>query len=424
MKMLPVLKTALHYCPVIGFMVVLSCLFFPYGAVQRIALIVTGITYVLDYVVSQRWKSWSWTREKWVYVVWILFFLLCPIWIITGIDSGPDLHVYVELYMAFAILGAVGLAGMPSPIKIEWFAMVALTTVSVVAIYIASQVGYEQLFIHLHTSFNPFNFYRAEYVTNHMHFNLFANMALVLGLAAMQQSSLHRVWRVLLGIGLAITITAIFISEGRAGLVTMFLIVGLSMIYYTWKKSKVAAVVVGIVGCVVIGTVGVNAISTRTTNLSQEPRHYIWAVACEQVKEHPWLGYGPATGHEQFVERGKQDADFMHYYAANLMALHPEMGEEIIRMAHPHNVFLETMIAYGILGVVLLVVMLILPVILANSTNRFLILLCELTYLIQGMFEKMGEALNPMLWLFILLLLFGISSTSAEQSAHPENVPC
>jgi len=404
MKICQLLKTILSYCPIVGFMVVLSSLAFEYSTVQQIALIWTGATYVLDFVINQRWIGWQLTKDKWVFIVCMAFFLLLPIWVLMGIETGPRVHSFMETYLPFAILGAVGLCGMPKTARVEWFATVALATFSAVAVYMASQVGWN-VFEHIHSMANHFNYYRAMNLTSHMHFNLYANMGLVLAVAALQKPDLHRAWRIVLYILMAITVTIVFISDGRTGLLTMMLILGFSVIHALWKRNKVVALVLAVLCSAAAGAVVMHSIQAHYATVSDEPRQYIWAVAIDQIKEHPWLGYGPSAGHEQFVDRGIANEDFMTYYGFHLMQLAPDRPDEVIRMAHPHNVILETWIGFGLVGVVLLLLLFILPVVTNRPPYRFPLFLCSMTYFVQGMFEKMGCDLNPLLWLIVLLLL-------------------
>ena len=57
------------WLPVLGLLMVLSALPFGWSDYQRIGIYVLGIGYVADYSCNQRWKQFSWSRGKWIYVV-------------------------------------------------------------------------------------------------------------------------------------------------------------------------------------------------------------------------------------------------------------------------------------------------------------------------------------------------------------------
>ena len=134
------LKTTFAYWPAVGLMIIFACLFFPYSTFQQIVLIFTGVGYVLDYVVNQRWKDWCFSPYKWVYIACMVYFLLLPLWMIISIEPSKDVHSYMETYLPFAILGLVGFCGVSRAVKVEWFALVALSVVSVVSLFFLSQI--------------------------------------------------------------------------------------------------------------------------------------------------------------------------------------------------------------------------------------------------------------------------------------------
>lgn len=399
-------KWILSYLPSLGLMCVYASLFFGYSPFTQIALITTGVGYAIDYAVNQRWRTWSFSKEKWTYVASMVYYLLLPIWILLGIDTGPDTTSFYERLMPFGIVGLIGLMGISRQIKVEWMALVGLTVVSVVTVLIVSHIGISSMFTLMHDDASPFNQARLIYSESHMQFNMYANMALILGFATIVEKKSSLVWRIIIGLEMLITMSAVLVSEGRAGLVSMLIIVILMVIYLLWSYKKWMSIVLGslaIIGsCVILNY----SLKAHYSQLENEPRLYIWQVAVHQFEQHPWIGYGMSRGHEEFIEMGVQDQGFVeHFYNHFARRSDIQIDEFHYHGVHPHNAFLEAGIAYGILGILLLAFIFFSPIFLQPYPNNRYTSLVAIVFLIQAMFEHMGHDLNPLLFMLMLLVL-------------------
>jgi len=159
-----------------------------------------------------------------------------------------------------------------------------------------------------------------------------------------------------------------------------------------------------------------NGIQNHSVGVKEDPRKAIFNVAIQQIKQHPIIGYGAQTGHEEFVQRGLADEQFYHRYAITIIN-NPQYGMERIGVMHPHNAFLEAWIAHGILGLLVLLGVLMTLVIVADPKQRIPVMMCCLVYAIQAMFERIGNDLSPLLFMIVLLIVMQV-----DKPEHSETV--
>lgn len=197
----------------------------------------------------------------------------------------------------------------------------------------------------------------------------------------------------------------LILLESKMGLiVTALLVPALLFNYFLTKHSmfKAIATVVAVVGLLVIGiskmsrfsAVG-DLVSGKNRNAqsveSTQARYFVWQSAWKVVKSKPLTGYG--TG---------DTAALMHQYVADsLTGAHSEK-------LNAHNQYLQTAIALGIPGILILLCNLFLPLFLAIKRKRFVyimfIVILLLNFLTESMLEQ--QAGTMFYGLFNSLLMF------------------
>ena len=126
------IKNSISYLPVIGFLFLIASLPFYYGWFQRAALYILGVSYVIDYVINQRWKDWHWSKNKWVYVAFIGFFLLIPLRQCCDENITSLFSKTIQNYLPFLIFGICGIIGITNKWRMEYATWIMLLTSIVV----------------------------------------------------------------------------------------------------------------------------------------------------------------------------------------------------------------------------------------------------------------------------------------------------
>ena len=139
--------------------------------------------------------------------------------------------------------------------------------------------------------------------------------------------------------------------------------------------------------------------------LNSDPRSIIWEVTIELIKEKPFFGYGASKGRQKFVEAGMNNQEFVDRYAGPFIINNPLCnGEKGLSMMHPHNLFLETLLEFGIVGLTVLLFLLFFPLTTGEINKRIYIWMFIGAFSIQAMFETLGNHLLPILFVLIVVL--------------------
>ena len=400
-----IVKNGVSYLPMIGLLLLVAALPFQYGWVQRTALYILGISYPIDYILNHRWQGWHWTRDKWVYVAFILFFCLIPLWQLFDPVRTYLLQFTIERYLPFLVIGICGIAGLTDRFRVDYAAWTMLAVSTAIVVYLCYTVGFHQpdftqwVFL--------FNFNRAERINTHMVVNLYFNLSLILGMFVVIYSKRPIIVRILTAIFMCPALFALLITEGRTGLLTLLLCTFVLLLYYMlfqrrWWMLSIVAVFVVLASAIVVHNERLEQIRT-TTN----PRIYIWDVTVQVIMDRPVLGYGVCSAREEFVRRGLADEAFDAHYANEVRVCpkYTSQGYTHFEIMHPHNAVLETWMQFGVAGVFLLAVCLLLPLLMRLGKYQPYLDLCVLAFAMQACFESLGNNLQPM-YLCLMVVLF------------------
>lgn len=253
-----------------------------------------------------------------------------------------------------------------------------------------------------------FNKIRATNINSHMVVNLYWNISIILAIFIL---SYRRDFHVGARIGILLLMIPIFfallITEGRTGLLTMFVINFVFLVHY-YIRHRSQKWILLLVGAFVVCTWAIldnneRIIEART---NRNPRIYIWKVAVEMIKDRPIGGYGVCSARHEFIKRGLNDTDFRQYYAESYCSSEAVIKHHAsINLMHPHNVLLETWMQFGIIGVLIWIACCILPWCMRLDEYQLYVDMCVLTFAIQACFESLGTHLQP-LYLCLPVLLY------------------
>ena len=99
------------------------------------------------------------------------------------------------------------------------------------------------------------------------------------------------------------------------------------------------------------------------------------------------------------------DYEFCNYYYWGFAESRPE---EDLYVHHPHNMLLNSMLEFGIVGLILFLSMFLLPFFTLKSECRAYVLLFCFTFGMQAMMESLGQHLPPIMfcWFIYLFILY------------------
>ena len=417
------LKNICAYLPTIGLLLVFIALPYRYGAFQRTALYIAGIGFLIDYAVNCRWRQWTWGKDKWAYVVFILFYLCLPL---RQCMAGPGdwlFHTKIESYLPFLIFGITGLMGGNRTMKLEYVAIALLLGCLSMAVVLSKGMWGVPLtpFEQWH---NQLNMQRIMLINSHMIVNVYCNITLVFGLWLLTRSSVARWLKITVAVMMLGVVVGIMLSEGRIGQITMMLVFLCFVVYRLIQTHWRQWILPSLVGlALVAGVMWHLNPHYHDYSLHDNPRIYVWQVATSVIMDKPILGWGASAARSEFIQRGQNDENFCTHYMAEYEAGSQYLyGTVNYQIMHPHSAFLEACMESGIIGLVLLILCMLFPFLcLPTPDQRWFMGMCVLVYATPALVECFGIGLTPM-WVPLLTFVWTYNASSVippTSPAHP-----
>ena len=356
------------------------------------------ITAAIDIILNKKYHSFQWCKDKWIYIAMIAFFAIVPLW---QLAINPDFtHRFyikeIETHLPFLGIGIIGLFGLNNKIKLIHVGFAIVIAANLVELYILSKAG----FLNIIQSENRFQLIEAAsitYVNSHMVVNMYFNTALLFAIYLLSRRKInYKVKTILLILTIPIT-GQLFISDGRTGFTTTIIIIGCVIIYNLWKwNHRIIWISLPIV---IIVSILILLQHPRFEGLLGDPRFCTWELGINMFCNRP-MGYGAIDGHRIFAE--SYFAHCPHDWFHDVFPVNPD-----IYLMHPHNVFLESGINYGITGIILSLAVYILPLCFAENLRKpfifcfFLIMFAEAMVDVYSAIPSIAYALG------IIILLQG-----------------
>lgn len=392
-------------------LVVASLPFSP--SVQRIPLILFGTSSLFNIFLKQQWKQVKWNRYTSFFLLLIALYLVIPISHLLEPKGNSELykgalHLYhnvLERWMPFALVGILGIFGMSKKNKMSYVAYTYLGVSVVMTIYLFSICDWS------YWGESAFRYYlnktRNLTFAPHMEFNLYLNTSLIFAYYLLMQKTTKRILKLIPIIGMLIIYSNLFFTEGRIGFFSSILLFGVFIAYPLWKKyRKIANVFILGFFILACGLVLLHPRMNRANLIEHNPRIKIWEVGIETILDKP-MGYGYCNAKERFFINGQKSDEFVANY--NLFLDH-ELSEKDLHCIHPHNMFLQIMMVGGLVCGLLLLLLFILPVTWIKHSHWIYIVMFQMIFFIQGLFEYIGPHLHPLdycIGLFILIRIVG-----------------
>lgn len=341
---------------------------FPYNSKQQTAIIVFFITYVIEFIADKRWNLYKWEKSKWVFVFFILYYSL-TIFYIPFEQDAKFVGQILEYRLAFLAFGIIGFFGYNKYYRLTYFMYVIITTSIILSFYILFHIGILDFLVSDNKS-QIFGAARIELVNTHMMFNYYLNISIVFCyyLWKKGENKHFRIIMIVLGVFLY---SLMFITEGRTGFLAANAIVGILFFYtiYNWNKKIALFSIVIILPIIAIAALQHPKIKS-SENMQKDARLTIWHNAIDVISEKPILGYGASSGKIAFIKKSED--------VPELRSMFPD-----ISLAHPHSQYLQSMLEYGVIGLIIFCLMNIIPMFLMTKPLRLYFFLFIFITMIQ-----------------------------------------
>ena len=374
---------------------------------QQPAMYAYFISTVADIAVNKRYRDVKWDSTKWIFIAMIGLYLSIWIWHMCETCNSPQFFHSTDKRLPFLIIGLLGLLTNPNPkMKISYITICMLASSMAAIAYIVVD-NYSAIEANVKNIYdfreNIAIFRHVALERTHIEFNLYLNCAIALCFITASKSK--EIWqKIVLYAGIGVLYTHIVFSEGRVGFITCNVLL-LLFICITIYKSRPKL----LIPTLAIATIAIALFVGRHKRfqseiLENEPRILIWQQAIDLIKEQPILGYGLCDGHELFVTKSLENEKLVTHFWNHWMKEHPQYK---VHRFHCHNIFIESTLEFGIVGLMLTCMLFILPLMLTRDRKRLYLLFFILIFGIQGMFESFTS--HYQILLFCWLLYFFIT---------------
>lgn len=374
---------------------------------QTPALYFYAVSMLFDVIYNKRWQDVRpLDKYRWVFIPMILYYLCIWVWHPFEESNLPLFKLTVENRLPFLIFGVLGLFTNINPrFKPQQLAVTMSVSGIIATVFL---LCCSNMLVNIPHSIEEyqhmFAIYRVRYVGSHMTFNLFLNTSLVMLIYSLMNVR-KTIWKAIYIVLLVFVYLILLTTEGRTGFATANILVSVLICIKIWKYNKLMFAPVFVLCAVVGGILVSNQIRFKKMDIEDNPRKYIWQTTLEVIKERPIFGYGVSDGRKAFVDYGVDDSDFCEHYYAWYVQQKPEDGKYV---HHPHNMLLNSMLEFGVVGLLLFLSLFIVPLFTLKDSCRFYVLLICLTFGFQAMMESPGQHLPSIMycWFVYLFILF------------------
>ncbi len=388
----------------------LSSSVFSYNSFIQYSLYLFFVTYFLPFFIESRYKQIRWKKQNWVFVSMIFYFLLTIFYYPIESDLsnwGRILEHRLPLF-AFAL---VGILGTNQYFKVKNFAYFFIINALLLNVYVLVYKLYfiENLPI---AYYNPtFIGVRSFLISTHMKFNLYMNLAIVAVFYLIKiepvSSKAVKLFLFVFGIGLYFVI---MLSDGRQGQLMVNVILFLMFAKLFYKKYKLLLVLISVI--ILSGAI----FYVSRSNKGLDARMLIWNDAIETVKNNPVIGYGSSSAVEVFHDKLAADDTLMTSYVTDPIVIFAVNKKSLV-CTHAHNQLLQSMIEFGVIGLLTILSMLLLPMFFSKKGNRFVTISISVIFAGQLMTDVFVAGMPLITYSLVLVLLLNLQPNALEKRA-------
>lgn len=378
-------------------LVVLTAFLLPIG--QWLPVIV--LLMFLNWLLEGNFKSkFSGIKNKQLFTLFCSFYLLHLLGMLYTANSSSgwfDMEVKLSLLLFPVLLATINIDKQEIESILKWFvagciAMSCICLFSAAYVYMANHENhffYELFSLWQHPSY--LSMYLNMAICILIHYLFHAN-------AAAQKKQDAMIVSLILFFSFII-----FLLSSKMGIITMVLIYVVAFLHHIIKTKKIVFGVAGLLTIAVIVFISIQYIPEvgarldramkamtettidKTSAESSAVRILIWKTDVDIIQEHLLAGVGTGDVKDVLLEKYKSKGMTGAYKT-------DEKTGEVIHVLNSHNQFLQTFIALGLAGFIMLLLCLLLPLLQAYKQGNYLLIaflmIAMLNFLTESMLER------------------------------------
>ncbi|MFI3296501.1 MAG: O-antigen ligase family protein [bacterium] len=385
-----------EYSTVATSLLLAASLIFEIGLV-RIPVTLFCCSVFADIIINRRWKNAKWDKSKLIFIAMILYYLLG--WVSHSFET-ENLDLFyreIENRLPFIAFGIIGLLGWVTPkLKPQHIAIVMIATSLICTLWSWTTM---LMIEELPNNFGEYQHLFIEHrVNSHMVYNIYLNTTILFSIYSLLHTSKFKS-KIAYGSAIAVLYAILLTTEGRVGFFTANLLIFGVISYLVFRRKRLlftipyTAIAIILFGAVIMS-------HEKVKDSADDPRIAIWENTINLIKEKPIFGHAINGARIAFIENRYNNEEFAHYL--NFLE---EENKDIVD-AHPHNVFLNSMLEFGIIGILLLGFIYAYPLFVLRG-ERFVYTIGFIMIIgVQSLFESYtswGVPLMLFLWLLTYL---------------------
>lgn len=366
---------------------------------QRIFVTLFAVTYLIEIFTDKKFKHVKVDKSIYLYVAMTVFFLLAFVYKPFE-QTSNYFYLVLERRISLVAFAVICLLGVNKYYKLSYFLNIIVISAVLAIFYIIYRVGIGN-FIHQPNRFELFNETRIEHIGTHMSFNLYMNMGII-GMWYMLRNkwkSINTVVKILYFLAAVLFFIVLSKSDGRSGLFIGLIILFGLILYEVFRLNKKLGVIAIVIVPLLFSFMIMNNRRMENTILyddnptqkesfeekirnvlAKEPRLFIWESAWNIYTQKPILGHGISDGQSFFeTELLKNEDDEYRYYRETI--------KDRLLYTEPHSQFLQTLLEFGIGGIILLLFIYFYPLTLVDKNRKWMMILILILFLNQSIFD-------------------------------------
>ena len=346
-----------------------------------LCIILFAITWLLEGPLKRKLTAWLKNKYALLFIALYLIYLVGMLYTQSPAHGWMDMQIKLSILLFPIILSSEGEMDFS---KQKWF---GFAFISGAALHGLGCLVYAT-WLYISSGAAIFTYMQFSKFVHPTYYSMYIDMALVFMYYALTKKGkeLTKKEKIFIYISAPFLLIILTLLESKMGIIVTALIILIFLLKYFLPKQstfKTIAGVVAVLGLLIIGISKVsrfnalgNLLSGKNRNVqsveSNQARFYVWNATTEVIKNSPFIGYG--TG---------DTLALMQQYEKDGMT-----GARREKL-NTHNQYLQTMVAVGIPGILILLGNLFIPLFISIRQKRFVYLLFLLILCINFLTESM-----------------------------------
>ena len=401
-------RVSVNYINLFAAVLVASSLIF-WESMQKPAIYLFCISYLIEFFTDKKWKTLKFSNKAYWCIAVFVFYILAYIY--KPFESTSNyFSIVINNRSSLLVSVFVVLFGVNNLFKMTYFLNTFILTSILAILYLALyRVGVYD-FINNESRFDLFNSARIQWINSHTIFNYYLNISIVFiwYILTFSWNKIKGWQRFFYLTATALIFFSITISEGRSGFLTGIILFVGYIIFYFFKRNKKVGILIALLTPLFV--VGLASQKERFSNqaLQNEPRLILWKTAFDIVKTAPILGHGISDPQNKFMESlsTNQSKEFI-------------VANQNNKILDAHNQYLQTLMEFGITGLILLVFIYIFPILLVEKQLKIVTIYLIATILFQSFFDVFFTGIFSHFFAFLKILILVVpNNLTADGSLY------